>query len=70
MKYIYLIYLSVSPNDEELDTCVVYLHITCLFTIPQKNNKETLHKNEVFKNMISKLFKYNLNELLHIYLVG
>ena len=32
-------------NDEELDTCTVYLDITCLFTIPQKeNDKEKLHK--------------------------
>ena len=45
MKYIHLIYLSVSPNDEELETCVVYSHITCLFTIPKKNNnKEKLHE--------------------------
>ena len=44
--YIYLIYLSVSQNDEKLDTCIVYLHITCLFTIPQKeNNKEKYIKN-------------------------
>ena len=38
-----LIYLSL--NDEELETYVAYLHITCLFTIQQKeNNKEELHK--------------------------
>ena len=61
--YIYLIYLS--PHDEELDTYVVCLHITCLFTIQQKeNNKKELHKNEVFKYMISKLVKYNLNKKL------
>ena len=50
---------------------IVYLHITCLFTIQQKeNNKEELNKNEVFKCMISKLVKYNLNKKLQIYLVG
>ena len=50
---------------------VVYLHITCLFIIQQKeNNKEELHKNEVFKYMISKLVKYNFNKKLPIYLVG
>ena len=49
---------------------VVYLHFTCLFKIQQKeNNKEELHKNEVFKYMISKLVKYNLNKMLQIYLV-
>ena len=48
-NYTYLICLS--PNDEELDKkntfiiIVVYLHITCLFTIQQKeNDKEELHK--------------------------
>ena len=69
--YTYLIYLS--PNDEELDTyLVVYLHIyTCLFTTQQKeNNKEELHKNEVFKYIISKLVKYNLDKKMQIYLAG
>ena len=42
---------------------VVYLHITCLFTIHLKeNNKEELHKNEVLKYVISKFVKYNLDE--------
>ena len=70
--FIYLIYLSL--NDEGLDTyldrIVVYLRFTCLFKIQQKeNNKEELHKNEVFKYIISKLVKYNLNKMLQIYLL-
>ena len=66
--YIYLIYLSL--NDEELDTYVIYLHITCLFTIQEiEDNKEELHKNEVCKYMVSELVKYRLNKKLQIYLV-
>ena len=54
-----------------IDTYVVYLHNTCLFTIQQiENNKKSYIKNEVCKYMISKFVNYNLNKKLQIYLVG
>ena len=45
----------------------LFTHYVLIYNTEKK--KEKLHKNKVFKNMISNLFKYNLNKLLHIYLV-
>ena len=41
-------------------------HYVLIYNTEKKNNKEKFHKNKVFEYMISKLFKYNLNKLLHI----
>ena len=50
---------------------LVYLHITCSFTIQQKEMiTKSYIKNEVLGYMISKSIKYNLNKKLQTYFVG